>query len=170
MCFFAIGNVQDNQESGLSVLQWSDLVDQVACTQHWSDLETSQQVIDACNDDGPALDFIQTLSHSVKESWTLLRPSLISAFKTYSRPLSIREKIDLRKNLKQRSGENVELFYRRCMSAQELLDEAIIDDDEHSETFQRDVLLNFVLGLENGLQEEILASDAFDLGMYKTVG
>ena len=37
--------------------------------------------------------------------------------------------------------------------------------DEHSETFQRDVLLNFVLGLENSLQEQILASDAFDLGM-----
>ena len=88
--------------------------------------------------------------------------------------LSIREKIDLRKNLKQRSpAENVELFYRRCMSAQELLDEATntIDneDDEknHSETFQRDVLLNFVLGLENNLQEQILASDAFDLGMYR---
>ena len=88
--------------------------------------------------------------------------------------LSIREKIELRKNLKQRSpAENVELFYRRCMSAQELLDEATntIDneDDEknHSETFQRDVLLNFVLGLENSLQEQILASDAFDLGMYR---
>ena len=87
--------------------------------------------------------------------------------------LSIREKIDLRKSLKQRSpAENVELFYRRCMSAQELLDEATntIDneDDEknHSETFQRDVLLNFVLGLENSLQEQILASDAYDLGMY----
>ena len=89
--------------------------------------------------------------------------------------LSIREKIELRKNLKQRSpAENVELFYKRCMSAQELLDEATnaIDNDDddgeknHSETFQRDVLLNFVLGLENSLQEQILASDAFDLGMY----
>ena len=87
--------------------------------------------------------------------------------------LSIREKIDLRKNLKQRSpAENVALFYKRCMSAQELLDEATNtldneDDGEknHSETFQRDVLLNFVLGLENSLQEQILASDAFDLGM-----
>ena len=96
-------------------------------------LETAQQVIDSCNNnnDGcPALDLIQTLSHSVKKSWTLLKPTIISAFKT-SRPLSIREKIDLRKNLKQRSSpaENVELFYRRCMSAQELLDEeANIDE------------------------------------------
>ena len=89
--------------------------------------------------------------------------------------LSIREKIDLRKSLKQRSpAENVALFYKRCMSAQELLDEATnaIDNEDddgeknHSETFQRDVLLNFVLGLENSLQEKILASDAFDLGMY----
>ena len=84
--------------------------------------------------------------------------------------LSIREKIELRKSLKQRSpAENVELFYKRCMSAQELLDEATnaIDNEEknHSDTFQRDVLLNFVLGLENSLQEQILASDAFDLGM-----
>ena len=89
--------------------------------------------------------------------------------------LSIREKIELRKSLKQRSpAENVALFYKRCMSAQELLDEATnsIDNEDddgeknHSETFQRDVLLNFVLGLENSLQEQILASDAFDLGMY----
>ena len=87
--------------------------------------------------------------------------------------LSIREKIDLRKSLKQRSPvENVKLFYKRCMSAQKLLDEATntIDNEDdgernHSETFQRDVLLNFVLGLENSLQEKILASDAFDLGM-----
>ena len=60
----------------------------------------------------------------MKISWILLRQALISSFKT---PLSIREKIYLRKNLKQRKNESVELFYKRCLSAQELL---LLDDDE----------------------------------------
>ena len=74
--------------------------------------------------DGPAWDYLQTLSPPMKLSWILLRQALISYFKT---PLSIREKIYLRKNLKQRKNESVELFYKRCLSAQELL---LLDDEE----------------------------------------
>ena len=79
-------------------------------------------------------------SHAT-ESWTDVKVVLMNAFAV---KLSIKEKVEIRKKLKQETSEDVEDFYYRCLQAQYL-----VSDDVRDVAFEREVLLNFLLGLHH---------------------
>ena len=59
--------------------------------------------------------------------------------------------------------ETVKAFHYRCCCAQDL----ISDDPRSNPNYERDVLLNFVLGLQKEFQNAVLKSDARDLKSFK---
>ena len=95
-------------------------------------------------------DALEFLSSNIHESWTNLKSLLL---KRYSVKLTIREKVELRKSLKQAEAEEVEDFYHRCLQAQYL-----VSDDVRDIAFERECLLNFLLGLNPFIQEAVLTS------------
>ena len=89
-------------------------------------------------------------SHAT-ESWTDVKVVLMNAFAV---KLSIKEKVEIRKKLKQETSEDVEDFYYRCLQAQYL-----VSDDVRDVAFEREVLLNFLLGLHHTIQENVLTAN-----------
>ena len=70
--------------------------------------------------------------------------------------LTVKEKIELRQSLVQNDDENVQEFFDRCKSVQIKL----CDDFFHEELHERELLLNFLIGLKLDLQDIVLKSDA----------
>ena len=97
---------------------------------------------------GVAMDVFH--SHMAK-SWPDLKSILMDRF---SVKLSIKEKVELRKNLKQEVAEEIDEFYHRCLQAQYL-----VSDDVRDVAFEREVLLSFLLGLVPNIQEMVLTAD-----------
>ncbi len=79
-------------------------------------------------------------------------------------PLTILEKIELRRSLKQKKGETAQAFHDRCIAAQEKISE----DPRESPGFERDVLINFVLGLQYHLHAVVIRCGAKNLEGFLT--
>ncbi len=154
-------------------------VDKALHDASWNDLDAANQVLSKL--DGLAKDFTDSLNTLDRESWRLLREKLLSQFSKTSikahddddtmseakSPLSLRDKIDLRKSLKQSKKESVRTFYKRCRSAQEIISDEL--DPPEGPVFEKYVLLNFVLGLRKDYQEAVIEAGeaaANDLDSY----
>ncbi len=103
---------------------------------------------------GPAADFALELvaTDGKMADWSLLKSELVKRFGVR---LKIREKVELRKSLVQITGETVKEYIERCEQAQ-----FYISDDLVDVTFEREVLLNFLLGLRQDLRDEIFKNSS----------
>ena len=99
---------------------------------------------------GEALDWFLQLQGDL-QNWPFLVAEFRSRFRQQN--LSIREKLAIRKNLFQSGTEKTEEFLERCIQAQF----AITDEnsDLNEAAFQRDVLLNFLMGMRPTLQSKV---------------
>ena len=149
--------VFDGQSSDRQALvtcgQFISLIDEYALNQCLPE----NQIKELCQSkvSGDALEF---LSSNIQETWANLKSLLL---KRYSVKLSIREKVELRKNLKQEEAENVEDFYHRCLQAQFL-----VSDDVRDVAFEREVLLHFIVGLLPFIQDAVLTSSFTSIDGY----
>ena len=102
---------------------------------------------------GPALDWFLKLEGDLKQDWNYLQSELKSKFSVPS--LSIVQKFQVRQSiLMQWPKERVQDFVERCILAQFAIEETGKDkvDLHHEPSFERDVLLNVLLGLRQNLQ------------------
>ena len=102
---------------------------------------------------GPALDWFLKLEGDLKQDWNYLQSELKSKFSVPS--LSIVQKFQVRQSiLMQWPKERVQDFVERCILAQFAIEETGKDkvDLHHEPSFERDVLLNVLLGLRQDLQ------------------
>ena len=88
---------------------------------------------------GPALEWFLKLEDL--QDWHFIKSQFCSKFQVQ---LNVIQKLKLRQSLQQNQHESVQEFLERCILAQF----AITDDNASSQEndFQRDVLLNFLLG------------------------
>ena len=101
---------------------------------------------------GVALDVFQS---NIAKSWSDLKSILMEVFAV---KLSIKEKVELRKQLKQDATEGIDNFYHRCVQVQYL-----VSDDVKDIVFEREIMLNFLLGLQPNIQETVLMSNCSSL-------
>ena len=105
---------------------------------------------------GPALDWFLKLEADLKQDWNYLQSELKSKFSVPS--LSIVQKFQVRQSiLMQWPKERVQDFVERCILAQFAIEDSDetgkdIVDLHHEPAFERDVLLNVLLGLRQDLQ------------------
>ena len=102
---------------------------------------------------GPALDWFLKLEGGLKQDWNYLQSELKSKFCVPS--LSTVQKFQVRQSiLMQWPKERVQDFVERCILAQFAIEETGKDkvDLHHEPSFERDVLLNVLLGLRQDLQ------------------
>ena len=74
-------------------------------------------------------------------------------FENFPVRLTIREKVDVRKGLQQFDSESIDDFYQRCRQAQYL-----VSDDVRDISFEREVLLHFLIGLSPLIRDLVLAT------------
>ena len=74
-------------------------------------------------------------------------------FENFPVRLTIREKVDIRKGLQQFDSESIDDFYQRCRQAQYL-----VSDDVKDISFEREVLLHFLIGLSPLIRDLVLAT------------
>jgi len=107
--------------------------------------------------EGPALDWFLKLEGGLKQDWNYLQSELKSKFSVPS--LSIVQKFQVRQSiLMQWPKERVQDFVERCILAQFAIEETGKDkvDLHHEPSFERDVLLNVLLGLRQDLQAKVI--------------
>ena len=135
--------------TSLTCGQFLNMIENVAVEQKLTDL----QILELCLSkvSGKVLDYWLNLdSDSVdRKSWTLQKNTLMTEFGT---KLGIKEKVEIRKNLQQNQTESVEDFYDRCVHAQYL-----VSNDVRDETFDREVLLHFLVGLLPSIRDLVLS-------------
>ena len=90
--------------------------------------------------------FITNFTKSWEDQKKLLK-------ETFSSKLTIKDKIEVRKNLQQNTNESVEDFYNRCIHAQYL-----VSDDDRDAGFNREVLLHFLMGLVPCIRDQVLVN------------
>ena len=106
---------------------------------------------------GPALDWWTNFEHN-NNDWNITKQEFILKFHSV---LSVKEKVNIRQSLKQNPEESVEDFLDRCTCAQY----AITDDADGiisnpvEAGFERDILLNFLLGMNQELQCHVISSN-----------
>ena len=100
---------------------------------------------------GPALDWWNAQSQSSAD-WNSLKQEFINKF---SVKLTWSQKINVRQSLRQLDDESVNDFLERCTYAQHV----ITDDSFEDAAFERDVLLNWVLGMKPELQSQVISSN-----------
>ena len=96
-------------------------------------------------------DAFDLIDVNADRSWNDQRQLLMDHFVT---KLSIREKVELRKNLFQKENESINDFYNRCIDAQ-----YVISDNEKDVAFDREVLLHFLFGLVSRIRDMVLNAD-----------
>lgn len=103
--------------------------------------------------EGPALDWFLNLKGNLTD-WPYIKDQFKLAFGVQ---LSVRQKVNIRQSLRQQPEENISDFAQRCVLAQYAITE------DHSSlkdpAFERDVLLNFLLGMKHSLQGKVIASN-----------
>ena len=122
---------------------------------------------------GPVLDWWTNFEQNNTADWNITKQELILKFHSV---LSVREKVNIRQSLKQNPDENVENFLDRCTCAQYAITDEIIPNgspciSNHSEAagFERDVLLNFLLGMSQELQSHVISSNERSLEGFFSV-
>ena len=133
--------------TSLTCGQFLNMIENVAMEQKLTDL----QILELCLSkvSGKVLDYWLNLDSAVDRSWTLQKNTLMTEFGT---KLGIKEKVEIRKNLQQNETESVEDFYDRCVHAQYL-----VSNDFKDETFDREVLLHFLVGLLPSIRDLVLS-------------
>ncbi len=93
-------NTDQDQHKPLTVGQLIEKVDSLMEQQGWDDFEAANQA--SYMAEGQAKDIVIHAEDSVKQSWNLMRAKLITEFEqSATTPLSLKEKIHLRKGLRQ---------------------------------------------------------------------
>ena len=95
------------------------------------------------------------VSVSFSDEWTNVKKTLMENF---SIKLSIKEKVDVLQKLQQQSDESVDRFYERC-----ILTQYLVSDDVRDVTFDREVLLHFLMGLHPIVRDIVLAAECSSL-------
>ena len=101
---------------------------------------------------------LELLQKHHDQSWTDLKNLMFSEFPV---KLSIRDKVELRKNLQQQDSESIDEFYQRCIQVQYL-----VSDDNRDVGFEREVLLHFLVGLAPFIRDLVLASKCSNTNEY----
>lgn len=83
--------------------------------------------------------------------WSQVKLKLIQEFRSQ---LNVREKVELRRSLQQQSFESCQDFLNRCTRCQFL-----VCDDEMENVLERDILINFLLGLREEFYEALIEMD-----------
>ena len=92
----------------------------------------------------------EDLEHISKNDWPSLKRLL---FDQYRCQLSLKQKIELRRNLVQGSNESVQEFHDRCIKAQYMLCDDMIDF-----IAERDIVMNYVCGLKSQIYYKFISS------------
>ena len=105
------------------------------------------------NLEGAALDWFMNIGDI--QDWQWIKNEFIAKFGV---DINLLDKLHIRKSLHQMESESVQEFFERCVLAQF----AITDDDEctswNDPVFERDVALNFLLGMRPEFQSQAIAS------------
>ena len=110
---------------------------------------TEEQVKEFCMSklSEQALDFVRANSNV---PWQDLKFLML---KHFSAKLSIKDKVEVRRKLQQKEMEPIDDFYNRCLHAQFL-----VSDDIRDATFEREVLLHFLIGLSPYIRDLVLTA------------
>ena len=123
----------------------------------WEDSEKSDFALKHLK--GPAQQFAKWFLKDKKMEWMIMKEKLYQQFKS---KLNIWEKVELRKNLIQLEDESIKDFFHRCVTCQ-----YVICDDYTETVFERDIMINFLLGMRKDIFEELtkgqLPSEKMDL-------
>ena len=96
---------------------------------------------------GPADLFAKTNNLNEQMEWNVVRKKLHQRFKSKH---TLWQKVKLRRNLVQIPNETVKEFFDRCVSCQ-----YIICDDYGDSVMERDIQMNFLLGMKKQIYEEL---------------
>ena len=96
---------------------------------------------------GPADLFAKTNNLNEQMEWNVVRKKLHQRFKS---KYTLWQKVKLRRNLVQIPNETVKEFFDRCVSCQ-----YIICDDYGDSVMERDIQMNFLLGMKKQIYEEL---------------
>ena len=139
---------QDASDDGTTIGQFLMFIE---AKNLWSPEEKNIYLLDHL--DGPALEWSND-QLKPGHNWETNKNLLLSQ---YGARLKIRQKVNLRKSLRQKESESCQDFLNRCKRAQFLL-----TDDSIDYVFDRDILINFLLGLRPEFHENILQNDSLD--------
>ena len=139
------GEQEDDIDSWLTCGQFLSLIEDHGNKINLSEPQLKEHCLSKlCNS---ALELFQKHSHL---SWNKLKNLL---FHNFPVKLSIRDKVEILKKLQQNDGESVDDFYQRCLKAQYLISDDVIDVG-----FEREVLLHFLIGLSPLIRDLVLAT------------
>ena len=139
----------------ISLAQHIFILETLANTSGWNDSEKIKNLISTLT--SAAYDHFP--NDLPDDTFDNLKNFMINQFPP---KLSIKEKIELRHSLIQNETENVQQFFNRCKSVQVQL-----CDQFFSEVlYERELLLNFLIGLKADLQEIVLKSDVKTLSAF----
>ena len=96
---------------------------------------------------GPAQKFSEE-NLNPEMDWKEIREKLYTQFRCH---LTIREKVELRRHLVQSFNESIRDFFYRCISCQ-----YFICDDLCEAVTDRDILINFLLGMRKDIYEDLI--------------
>ena len=118
---------------------------------------TEKQMKDLCSSKmtNSALELFEKHSN---QSWCELKNLLFEKFPV---KLSIRDKVELRKKLRQQDSESIDNFYQRCIQTQYLVSDGIRDVG-----FEREILLHFLIGLSPFIRDLVLATKCSSTNEY----
>ena len=133
-------------EASTSCGQFISMLDQESISANLPEEKVKELCLLKVSDE--ALDFCQA---NADKSWSELKSLML---KQFCAKLSIAQKVELRKTLKQNPEEEIDDFYYRCLQVQ-----YFVSDDIRDATFDREVLLNFLLGLQPFIQNTVLAAN-----------
>ena len=91
--------------------------------------------------------FAKTNNLNEDMEWNVIRKKLHQKFKS---KFTLWQKVKLRRNLVQTSNETIKEFFERCVSLQ-----YIICDDYGDSVTERDIQMNFLLGMKKQIYEEL---------------
>ena len=106
------------------------------------------------------------LEHISRNDWPSLKRLL---FDQYRCQLTLKQKIELRRNLIQGNNESVQEFHDRCIKAQ-----YILCDDMIEYISERDIVMNYVCGLKSQIYYKFISSpdeisDTLDLCLKRAI-
>ena len=104
----------------------------------------------------PALELVRSKSFSSSSTWKVFKKFFLNHFKSN---LNLKEKIDIRRNMRQRDTELAKDFLFRCTKGHFL-----VCDDKSELILEKDILVSFVSGLRDELYHPlVLDYDISDL-------
>ena len=147
------GDYQRKEELKLTCGQFISLIEQHGTNQRLNETQLIELCISKLS--GKALDIV--IQENVK-SWRDLKDVI---FQNFSVRLSIKEKVEVRKKLKQQRTELIQEFYERCVQAQYL-----VSDDIRDTGFDREVILHFIIGLNPAIRDLVASANCSTLDEF----